>query len=60
MGARQHRDGPGELGGVGSGRWAWASVRKMLANVIASRWSDFLRATEWRSRYRATAIGLIE
>jgi hypothetical protein len=29
----------------------------MLASVIASAWSDFDRATEWRSRYRATASG---
>ena len=34
--------------------------RRMFASAIASAWSDFARATRWRSRYRATAIGLIE
>ncbi|GJO57784.1 hypothetical protein NJB1604_51150 [Mycobacterium marinum] len=37
----------------------WASARRIFANVIASAWSDFARATECRSWYRATARGLI-
>ena len=45
---------------AGNGRCAAASVRRMFASAIASAWSDFARATVWRSRYRATAIGLIE
>jgi hypothetical protein len=35
---------------AGSLRWAWASVRRMLAKVIASAWSDFFRETQCRSR----------
>jgi hypothetical protein len=35
---------------AGSRRWACWSVRKMLANVIASAWSDLPRLTVWRSR----------
>jgi hypothetical protein len=34
---------------AGSLRWAWASVRRMFARVIASTWSDFLRETQCRS-----------
>jgi hypothetical protein len=45
---------------AGNGRCMSASVRRMLASAIASAWSDFARVTRWRSRYRATAIGLIE
>ena len=35
---------------AGSGRWAWASVRRMLASTTASPWSDLRPATECRSR----------
>ena len=31
----------------------------MLANTIASAWSDFARVTRRRSRYRAAESGLI-
>ena len=35
---------------AGNGRCTSASVRRMWASAIASAWSDFARATRWRSR----------
>jgi hypothetical protein len=50
LGAGEDRDGLGEFGVGGQSAVGAASVRRMLASTIASRWSDFLRETAWRSR----------